>query len=374
MRNPQRLLFKLIVRPFYSENSGAFILIFTVLFYIVGQVEDAGLFEFHYSLIKGILHSNMTLSMVIFLWLFYAHKCSQFTLQLINSSEYSFLQIYNLLGRFKRMLLLLKVQVWLMLPILLYAVAVAIVGWAQGKYLKMIAIVLSLSLSCLAAALFHVYKLERYHEDRNVIRKRKKFLEKFKLFYPSILIQLIVTNLKLSWTGVKVLSCVLFYLIARNNSDGRYEIDLVFVFFNLTVLANGILIYKLRNFENVYLSFYRGLSVSKLRRFLQYALVVLLILLPEAVLVKYLTPKYLEYWDAVGIFMSGYTLLLLINSFSFVDDYKVSDFVKLLLILFCFQYLLYVLVNLTVLNILCALGSAALFAITFYRFEKANPV
>ncbi|MEJ0104494.1 MAG: hypothetical protein WDO19_18860 [Bacteroidota bacterium] len=50
MNYPARILFQTLVKPFYKENAGAFVFIFTLLFYAVGSVDGAGLFAFHYSL------------------------------------------------------------------------------------------------------------------------------------------------------------------------------------------------------------------------------------------------------------------------------------------------------------------------------------
>ena len=49
------ILWKALVKPFYRENAGLFVFVFTMMFFIVNKVGGAELLEYHYSLILGTL-------------------------------------------------------------------------------------------------------------------------------------------------------------------------------------------------------------------------------------------------------------------------------------------------------------------------------
>ena len=72
MNSPYKILFQTLVKPFYKENKGAFIFIFTMFFFIVSQQSDAGLYAYHYSLVTGML-SNWSFFYLFYLFGYYMH-------------------------------------------------------------------------------------------------------------------------------------------------------------------------------------------------------------------------------------------------------------------------------------------------------------
>ncbi len=58
MSQPGKILRRSLVRPFYRENAGALVLVFTIMLFIVGHLNGAGLFEYQYSLAVGMLTNS----------------------------------------------------------------------------------------------------------------------------------------------------------------------------------------------------------------------------------------------------------------------------------------------------------------------------
>jgi len=112
-----------------------------------------------------------------------------------------------------------------------------------------------------------------------------------------------------------------------------------FLIYSLALFGHGVLIYRCRELEEKRLLFYRSLPVSLSARFLQFACLYFLLLLPEMLTIGWLTPTALRWKDALGFILSGYSLLLLLNSVLFVAPLKMSDYLKLTLGIFGILYL-----------------------------------
>jgi hypothetical protein len=49
------ILIKSLVKPYYRQNAGLFVFVYFIMILAVGRANEAGLLEYHYSLIKGML-------------------------------------------------------------------------------------------------------------------------------------------------------------------------------------------------------------------------------------------------------------------------------------------------------------------------------
>ncbi len=135
---------------------------------------------------------------------------------------------------------------------------------------------------------------------------------------------------------------------------------------------HGNLIYRFRELEENKLIFYRGLPVSLSGRFAQYALLYLLLFIPEMIVLIRLTTRHLHVADAILLAANGYVLLLLLNNILFAGALKMAEFVKLIFAIFLLQYgfvLAGGLVWLTGFLFIAALG---LFYWGYYRYEIEN--
>jgi hypothetical protein len=99
MKPASKIFFRSFVQPFYRENIGLFVFVFSMMFFIVSKVDGAGLYEYHYSLVTGMLNNNILLSCVLFLWLIYVRKYVLFVSGTISNPQYTFLHIYNQLPK-----------------------------------------------------------------------------------------------------------------------------------------------------------------------------------------------------------------------------------------------------------------------------------
>ena len=172
------------------------------------------------------------------------------------------------------------------------------------------------------------------------------------------------------WLGIKVFTCGTLYLIARNNRLTPSDIGTVFLFFNFGIIGNGIILYRIREFEETQLRFYRGAPISLLKRFLQYSLVYFILLIPEFIIAAILAPDYLPYIDAINFALCGYSLLLLMNTIMFLQDFSMRDYLKIILLVFSVQYIFILAELLNFLYLFFFILSFVLFLLSYYRFER----
>jgi hypothetical protein len=370
MNHPVKILLRSFVRPFYRENAGTFIFVFIMLFYIVGQVDGAGLIQYHYMLIMGMLTSKMILLVVFFLWLLYARKYTAFVSNVLIDPPYSFIYIYNCLDKGKQFRLFLVVEVLLMLPVLLYSVCIVAIGIHHHLYQAILLIIVYLFLLCILPALWHVYRLSNLYKGITFPWQKIKGLSNLPSSYPLVLIRFIIRKQKVIWLGIKIFTCGILYLIARNNTLTPSDMGTVFLFFNFGIIGNGIILYRIREFEETQLRFYRGTPIPLLKRFLQYALVYFIFLIPEFITAWILAPVYLPYNDAINFTLCGYSLLLLMNTITFLQDFSMRDYLKIILLVFSMQYIFIMAGVLTILYLFFFILAFTLFLISYYRFER----
>lgn len=370
MSYPSKILFQSFVKPFYKENTGLFVFVYTMMFCIVGVVDGAGLFQYHYSLITGMLANWKFLLFVFFAWFLYARKYAVFVSTTLQKPQYAFIHIFNCLDKVKQYELFFKVELWLMLPVLLYTVLIYIIGCWQHYYTPLIYISFYLLLLCMATAAWHVYLLHHLQQKKIVWWQKVNLFPALSASYPMVLLRFIVRKQTIVWAGIKIYTCGVLYMIARNNSIHDADIVPAFLFFNFGILSNGILVYRIREFEETYLMFYRGAPVSLVKRFLQYAFFYFVLLVPEFITAGMLVPAHLAYADAICISLCGYSLLLLMNSITFIQNFSTKEYVKILIMLFFIACIFLPSFGLTSLYLFFLTVAMLTFFKSYYQFEK----
>jgi len=188
--------------------------------------------------------------------------------------------------------------------------------------------------------------------------------------YPMMLLRYVAYRQKLIWLGLKLFTCGILYLTALNNGLGYYETTTLFLFFNFGIFVNGMLVHSLREFEESYLLFYRGLPVPLPKRLAEYSLVYLVLLLPEIVTAGVLTPVHLHYRDAVVFVLNALGLVLLMNGISFLRHFGRREYGIVLLMIFSVQYIFMGFIGLVPLCVVVFVAAIVSFLAGYYRFER----
>jgi hypothetical protein len=326
------VLNKVFIRSFYRQNAGFFFFLFLVFFGIVAPSQQPA---YHYALIRGILAAKGFLALVCVMWLIYALKVGRFVTQVLARPEYQFLYKLNELSRIQRYWLLLKVQGMLFLPVWIYSLAITGVAWYKRAFGIALVVQVYIVLTCLVAAARYHGRLEfpansRSRQTRQSTRRRVPFW--------SILLRFLYTENKALLAGVKITSCLILCQFLKQQRPDEYDLRMPYLVYSLALFGHGVFIYRCRKMETTELVCYKCLPVPLMGRFLQYGLFYFLLLLPEILILAWLTPHSIHFMDSVEWVLSGYSVLLLLNSILLVAVVRAWEFLKIGLVIFGILY------------------------------------
>jgi len=327
---------KTLVRSFYLQHAGFFLFLFIVFFGIVVPSQQVA---YHYALIRGILEAPGFLLLVAIAWLLYAGKVVQFVFRVLDSPEGLFLCRMRCLAPATCYRLLLWVQHRMFLPVSGYAVIIAGVAIRRGAWAEAMAVLLFVAGICGVSAILY-YRRLRYPGMVSEWGSRRLTGARGHRYVPywSILLRFLATRNGWLLVGVKVFSCGLLYLLLRLQTPEDYDLRAVYFTWCMALFGHSILLLRCQRLEVGGLLFYRALPVSLAGRLGQYGLFCLLLLLPEMLVLGWMTPNPIRIIDVLELVVTGYSLLLLVNGCLLVIPLRVSDFLKLWLVLLGIWY------------------------------------
>jgi hypothetical protein len=370
MMDPLKILFRSLVKPFYQENGGFFLFFFIFMFFIVGHLNGAGLYEYHYFLVLEMMRNGYFLIFVFFVWFLYWRKSVSFIKKKMRRDDYQFLYIFNCLNKTKRFRLFLFVNVILFLPILLYGLFVVISAILAGFFRSPAIVLVYMLVLLVLSVLSNTRTLDRMLKKARLFENRLRMDSILPVTYPLILLGFVGNTQKMIWLGIKIFTCGILFGILRNNVAGDYDIKLAFVFYIFGILANGFIVFKVRAFEERHLSFYRGLPISNTKRFSGYCLFYFVLLVPEFLTLGLLVPQHLLVGDGVTFMLTGYFTILLLNSIMFTGIMRIRELLMILLLVGSLLYVFLLSGIIVYLYLTFFLLSVVLFFIYYLKFEN----
>ncbi len=370
MNITRTILLKSLVWPFYRQNAGLFAFLIFIMVAAVGRANDAGLLEYHLSLIQAITTNKAFLIFTLLVWMLYALKCMRFTTDSIAKKENAFLSVLSLKKSGEVTGLLLLVQVLLLLPILTYAGITVAVGLFFHRWISVSAITVFFILLLLAGAGACQFILNRPGRQWK-ISHTKIFPVVNYTSYTLFLFRYLGRSRKLLFLTIKLFSCTVLFGLINQTAGDRSGLQMIILFYSFCLLGHGVLIYLIRHMEETSMSFYRTLPVSLMTRFGQYALFCFLLFVPEIWIICHLTPLHLEYSDAVLLILYGYGVLLFLISLLFIRFFSRFDYLKILTVIFLFVFISVLTGLFPALCSLLIISPVYIFCRYYYHFEKA---
>jgi hypothetical protein len=363
------LLIKTFVKPFYRQHAGLFVFLFTIMFGVVSVLDGAKFTDYHFFLIQGMMRNSFFFLLVLLLWFLYAKKSEQFVVNILLRPDYSFLNILSLLDSKKLYRKLLWVQFLLILPIIFYACIIFVAGFYMHEYIKCLLVLLYIITTCLISARWYLYYIQNPGKSAWTMKKIFSFKIR-ETPYWSFFIRYIGIDKKLLFSGIKLYSCSVLYLMIVNQTRVEYDLKMITLLFSLGILGHGLIIHQLRDMEETYLKFYRAVPLSLLKRFVQYAILYFILLIPEILTIILLTPHYLRIQDAIIFIFLSYSMLLFLNSLLFIQFFKMKDYLKIILCIFFIEYFSVLSGTCPLLCILLLISAISIFFSRYYRFER----
>ncbi|HEY4935893.1 MAG TPA: hypothetical protein VII44_04900, partial [Puia sp.] len=349
--------------------AGLFIFLFTLMFGVVSVIDGANFTDYHFFLIQGMLKNPFLFLLVLLLWLLYAKKSEQFIVNIIRRPDFSFLNILSLLDGKKLYRLLVWVQFLLLLPIVFYAFIIFASGFYTHEYIKCLIILLYIISICLISALWYLFIIQNPGNSTGTMNG-KFSLKTRETPYWSLFIRYIGIDKKLLFLGIKIYSCSVLYLMLVNQTQIDYDLRMIILFFSLGILGHGLLIHQLRDLEETRLTYYRTVPISLFKRFMQYAILYFVLLIPEIITITFLTPQYIHYEDAIIFVLLSYSILLFLNSLLFIQFFRMKDYLKIILCIFFIEYFSVLTGTSPLLCALLFISAISTFFFRYYRFER----
>ncbi len=301
MTSELRVLTKVIGHSFYQRNAGFFLVIFLLLFGIAGEKAK----PMHHAIMWEMAGSAAILLVAAAVWLLYAFKCLQFGLKTLALPENEFLYCISLLPFRRQMGSLFAIQAYLHLPVWLYALTAAGVAVVERRaYATAAVIVLYNAVLCLGVAgVFH-RRITQPNQDRNPSLLNRLFDFRFAKPYPAFFWSYLLHQEKVLLFSTKAFSLLILVGIIPLYASVDYDERMLRIGFLLSAFAHVILVQQYRDWEERYLLITRNLPLSLTRRFGQYALVYLGVLLPEILVLPHFlssTFAWVQWIDYTGM-------------------------------------------------------------------------
>ncbi|RRB04594.1 hypothetical protein [Larkinella rosea] len=293
---------KLLVRQFFLQNTGLFLVVLMLSFGFLSSVE-------HIALATYALHDPAFLAIYVLIWAIYAVYALRFSLQLFQTND--LLQFFRLVPPMKRILMLYLLHLQLLTPVIFYAGFMLWVGSKQQTTLANGLVILVVGLLSLLPLPFVERALRNPNPEQFTGNLgawlRQRLSTPYGLFFIRYLFRDQPATLFLSKTG----SCLVMIGVLALYPTDDYDIRLLSLGMLLSAVFHAGIVFEFYQFEATQLLLLRNLPLSLTRRLLNYIGIVALIISPEAVLLLYNHPGDVSIPDVTGVWAFGLSLLLL---------------------------------------------------------------
>jgi len=354
---------KLFVRPFYAANAGFFLFFFFLFF---GAVQGGSLVGYHLSLMRSILGSYTTLTIVLLCWSLYHIKCLSFVFKTINSDEGSFLYNLQTVDKPRQWLFYVLTYLQLYAPVLLYAILLSVIG-LQWNFWTTALIVLLYQLVAVALSVAVIH------------RRMNNWIATFRM--PSLTIA-VPKNIILLSTAyfanekkvmlclLKAFSLLLLYIVFFWN-EGKYNHDSFMLFYLLNLLAHAILPYQVVDFFERQFSAFRNLPIPFWKRGAAFVLTYMVLLLPELIYLIYAAGSF-SFEHRFAYYLNLIASLFLLTAVQYANASDKNEYLKACFGLVFFSifalhsgaFWLWIIIQLSI--------AIVLFTTGYYRYESKN--
>jgi hypothetical protein len=322
-----RLLVKSLAREFYLQHAGFFLVGIYLLF---GIVEPGLLIGYQKSLLLAGISSPIGLAIVSFSWFLYALKVYFFINQKLSLTQYQFINEIGKLAKNKQLKLWLSLYSILLLPIIIYVLALAGLS-VTYHYLNSLFCILSVFFVFLVGLSFLSYQKvttgfltqEKQQIHTRITLKRPYFT------WPLIHL---FRDQPLMLLMCKLSSLVLFKAMCWMFADVGNDTRVLLVALLASVLCHAVLVLNLLRFEVSYLNFSRSLPVSIYQRLGHWLLILAIVLIPEWILLI-VSSKY-NLHSIIHGFLFGLTGLFFLFTALYIGKLNLDNYLKWLLFFF----------------------------------------
>jgi hypothetical protein len=359
-----KALIKIFARGFYQAHAGLFLFVFLVL---VGSVEPGQLLNYHKTLMLAFITSPLMLLIVFLVWLLYSIKTWHYTVSQIFAvnQQFLFYSSTSFIRQQQRRDWMLT-QATMLMPVIAYGLTAVVVGIWYHYYVTPLIIMVYLGLLAWAGAWLYTTLI-----NRQIDGGKQSFLFQFsrkwrKPFY-SLFIYQVFDQMKVRYVITKAISYLIVNGVFLLFADVKSDVRVAGIAMLAIATAHTVLIFEERRFEETYLIFSRGLPQTRLRLFAGFALVYLVLLLPEGIwLFSRFSPLM-----AGELLLFGLSVVLLFHSLLYWMGLNMDKYLQYVMGLFMVLFWVILFKQIGGLVFLCG-GTAYLFF--YYNYYKTFAV
>lgn len=274
------VLIKVFARGFYQVHAGLFLFGFLVL---IGAVDPGQLLNYHKALMLAFITSPIMLTVVFAVWLLYSIKTWHYTAGQLFGVNQQFL-FYSSTSFTKRQ----QLGAWslaqgvMLLPVIVYGLIAVMVGVYYHHYVTPMIILIYLILITGIGAFIYTTLINRQIDGGRQSLLMRWSVNLGKPFF-SLFIYHVFDKLKVRYIITKAISYFIVTGVFLLFDDVRNDARVAGIAVLAIATAHSVIVFEERKFQETFLIFSRGLPYSRLRLFSGFALVYLVLLLPECI-------------------------------------------------------------------------------------------
>lgn len=320
-------LLKIFANGFYRAHAGMF---FLILFITCGLGNPQEMVNYHKALMLAFITSPCAQVIAFAVLLLYIVKCWHFVSGQIFATHQQFLfYIGNSYSRSKQFIGWFILQANITLPILAYAAICFVLAIRYGYFLSALSILSYFLIVLSVSALFYM-RLINNLVDGSSQSAILKLTKSWKKPYFSLYVYHVFDKLKVKYLITKCISYLIITGVFLMFADVSHDLRVAGIALLALAVGHSVLIFDERQFEETFLVFSRNLPYSRLKLFLSFLGVYLILLLPEAV---WLFVRFSPVM-ALGLLAFGLSLTVLFHSLLYKFGLDMEKYMTWVLCLF----------------------------------------
>lgn len=330
-----KLLIRSLVRVYYQDNIGFFLVVLYLAFGVLRANE-------HIALATSIANSLTLTLLTIGLWSVYYLKSLGFIYKILNTKQYKFIRELLLYPKSKQFAWLFLVQLLIGLPAWGYAAFISLFNFQFGTYTNWLIMFGFLILANATITATTIYFLKKPTKEIQPGLWTRLISKNISLPYPIWYVRHLFVHEPmlafLSKTGSLLLLLGSFYLYETDVYDWRLlAVGALFAF-----IINSILIYNYYEFNRKNYWTY-NLPIPKPQIIISTLATLFILFIPEILLILINVPASINITDSVGLILFGVSIgYFLLNSLllkpMLKENYGKRVFSLLVLMIFIIMY------------------------------------
>ena len=367
MKDLAIILQKVVIKPYYRQNAGFFLVLFIFAF----GLQSPPSLLLSPVFLTDVISEPVFITAVLLLFFLYYLKCFNFINKTLNAPENSFLQITALLP-FKLLLYnLIRVHALLFFPALAYTLLMTVYAFLQKHFLTGISIILYNMVLLFCSAIYFYRKLSGplTANVKATFFPRITFIPVLNTVYLWYW-RYLVAQEKVLFFLTKVFSGSILLVFLNMYPYPNYDLRPTQIGFWTAVVSHVMLIQRVQLFQEKDLAFLRNLPYSHLRRFWHQALFYGLCLIPELVLIVWHLPFSTTILFIGQLFALGISFMLLMHALLYLQNQSLRKYVWQVFFIFM-AFLLFFLTSppLYLLTVVISATAYVIFSGKYYAYE-----